>query len=115
EAGQKMFQTLLALAPAFDAVATAAAANLDSFDQLMGRLRPGYTDALGASQLGGILTDFRSRTAWAGSNSDQQLVAALRTITHEDFANYDATSQKLILSILGLTSATQINTTATSN
>lgn len=114
ESGRALIDALSGVPGVVEAVVRGAQAALGDFDQLMGRLRPGYTDALGASQLGGFLSDFRGRNSWVGASSDEQLVAALRTITREDFANYDATSQRLILSILNLSSATQLNTTATS-
>lgn len=113
KAGRDLFDALMLVGPAFLSVSNAASATMDAFDELMGRLRPGYTDALNASTLGSDLDQFRARNPWAAGVSNADLAAGLRTITREDFSHYDATSQRLILSVLGLTSATDLNTTAT--
>jgi hypothetical protein len=64
QAGRDMFDSLMAVAPAFSVVAQAAAAAVNSFNQIASSLSPGY---------GSLLTQGNFSTALGGFN--QQLVS----------------------------------------
>jgi hypothetical protein len=103
EAGRDLFDALMKLAPSFLVVSDAAAAAMDAFDALMGRLRgPGYTAQVQGMQMTSFLTQFQGANQWASGLSQSFLLEQLRTITREDFASYSASNQQLILAILGL-------------
>ncbi len=104
EAGRTLWGSLMQVAPAFAAVSNAATALLKDFDSVMSRLRgPAYTNAMNQTGLQGAAQQFMSGNAWTAGMSWQEVVAAVKTITKEDFSNYSAESQKLILDILGYT------------
>jgi DNA-binding phage protein len=102
EAGRTLFQQMMDLAPAFDAVTAATEAAMGEFDQLMGRLRPGYTGQRAQMQLGTDVSSFMAANGWTTGMTPQQVIDALGTITREDFGRYSTANQRLILSILTL-------------
>lgn len=104
--GSKTIDALLGVQDAFvvlqDASAAAAEAlksdwekAQEEIDRITGRDRSG-------SQLQSLVQQFQASNSWAGGQSVQQLIAALTTITEQDFANYSEENRKLILAILGL-------------
>lgn len=101
---------LTAVPGAVESVVSATRAAMNDFDSLMSRIRPGYA----AGMASGDISAFRDRNSWIfGGESDEGIIAALRTITREDFSRYDATSQRLILAILNNSTSTDRNTAAT--
>jgi hypothetical protein len=104
EAGRNMFDALMAVAPAFLTVQSAAETMMKGFDDLMGRIRPGYTAQMLGLTLTSDLSQFRGGNAWAAGLGDSELIAQLRTITRDDFSHYDPKWQALILGILGIDS-----------
>jgi hypothetical protein len=102
KAGRDLFDALMATAPAFLAVKNAAESMMNSFDQLMGQLRPGYTAQRNDLQLSSWVSQFQAGNAWSAGMSQEEFIAQLRTITREDFSHYDPKWQALILNILGL-------------
>lgn len=104
ESGRELFARMMALAPAFDAVSAAVQQQMDSFDALMSRIRPGYAAGLQQGMLSGNLSDFMAANSWTQGMSAQQVLEALRTITREDFSAYSRVNRDLILSILTLDS-----------
>jgi hypothetical protein len=104
EAGRNMFDALMAVAPAFLSVENAAQSMMKGFDDLMGRIRPGYTAQMAGLTLTSDLSQFRSGNPWAAGLGDSELIVQLRTITREDFSHYDPKWQALILGILGIDS-----------
>jgi hypothetical protein len=115
-----MFTMLMQVAPAFldvsnaaDQAAAALAASLDSFDQLMGRLRPGYSTSLAGSQLNDAVSQFMGSNQWTHGMSVADFLTQIRTITRDDFSHYSAANQALILHILDLDNTVNGNTVAT--
>jgi hypothetical protein len=95
EAGRKMFESLMAIAPAFAAVADAANASWMELQGLIDEYKPGQT-------LAGAAGQFQGANPWAGGLSPAQLIEQLLTITEEDFGKYSAANQQLIKDILRL-------------
>lgn len=111
EAGRKLWDALAEVAPAFiavsDASSQAAAAlkqNWESvismIDQLNGNSN--RTRATLTGRLNDSVAQFQANNAWAQGMSPEQLVAAFKTITEEDFAAYSEENRALIMAILGL-------------
>lgn len=105
EAGRELFMRMMALAPAFDAVSSAAENMQASFVAFMSEHRPGYAAALAGRNLGNATSAFMAANTWTAGMSPDELVAALWTISDEDFARYSTEQQALILTILGLDSS----------
>lgn len=107
EAGEDdKVDALLGIADAFKFVADTAQAAADAMmerweqvqseiDRITGRDRT-------ASQLDSLVQQFIAANPWASGHTTQQLIAALTTITQQDFMNYSEEQQKLILAILSL-------------
>jgi hypothetical protein len=102
KAGRDMFDTLMAIAPTFLSVKNAAESMMNSFDQLMGAMRPGYTAQRNDLQLSSWVAQFQAGNAWSAGMTQEDFLTQLRTITREDFSHYDPKWQTLILNILGL-------------
>ena len=112
EAGRTMWESLMEVAPAFASVATAAtqaaadaaaaaATMLASFDSVMAQLRGSpYTRAVTQMSLDSALQQFQGANAWSSGMSLDALLGQILTITREDFQNYGADMQDLILKIL---------------
>lgn len=103
EAGRTAFQALMNVAPAFAAVADAAAGLLSDFDSIMGRLRPGYSGQMAQQGLESATRRFMELNPWASGMDWRYIAQQITTITREDFQAYDAESQRLINQILGYT------------
>jgi hypothetical protein len=102
EEGAKLWRALIELSPAFADVADAAEAMMNSFDQLMSSIRPGYAAGRNDLQLSSSIQQFQAGNAWAAGMTQQEFLEQLKTITREDFSHYDPKWQALILNILGL-------------
>lgn len=89
EEGRNMWETLMAVAPAFAAVESAAAQAIDTFNGLMGRIRgPGFTANVQRGQLNSELDTFMANNAWTNGMSRDEVMSALLTIAPDDFAAY---------------------------
>jgi hypothetical protein len=95
EAGRTMFEALMAIAPAFAAVADAARASWMDLQSIINEYKPARTlsDAVG---------EFQSANPWAAGFTAAGLIEQLLTITEEDFGKYSAANQQLIKDILRL-------------
>lgn len=100
EAGRTAFQALMNVAPAFAAVADAAAGLLSDFDSIMSRLRPGYSGQVAQQGLETAARRFQELNPWAAGMDWRYIAQQITTITREDFQAYDAESQRLINQIL---------------
>lgn len=111
ESGRNMFETLMAVAPAFQSVEAAAAGMIGTFNSIMGQLRgSGFTQNVLQGQLLGALTQFGSTHAFASGWSTDYLLGQILNITPQDFANYVASDPQgaaLINTILGTYSQLQ--------
>lgn len=98
EAGRKMFEALLEVAPAFASVSRAAEEAWAEVQGLVGRI----TGTTPGGGFAGAVSAFQAGNAWAAGLSGAALVQQLLTITEQDFQNYSEANQALIKQILAL-------------
>jgi len=108
EAGRKLWEGLMALAPAFATVANASATLLAQFKQIAAQRNPGLARIFGEQDLEAAVTQFMQRNAWTQGMDWQEVARQIGLITSyaggaADFARYKPEDQALILRILGIT------------
>jgi hypothetical protein len=94
-AGREAFEALMAIAPAFAAVADAATASWRELQGIINEYKPAQT-------LSGAAAEFQAANPWAAALTTAQLVSQFLTITEEDYGQYSAANQQLIRDILRL-------------
>lgn len=102
EAGRRLHDEMVALAPSFLAVADATAKLKSDFESIQTSIDKLLGRNTAQRQLTDAVSQFQSGNSWAQGLTAQQLIAALETITEQDFGNYSEENQRLIAAILQL-------------
>lgn len=108
EAGRKLWEGLMALAPAFASVANASAQLLDQFKQIAAQRNPALARIFAEQDLETTVKQFMSRNTWTNGKDWRYVAGQIGLITSyaggaADFAGYSPEDQALILKILGIT------------
>lgn len=106
QSGRDTFDALMSVVPAFKAVSNASAEAAqqlkDDWEQVQSALDKLLGRNTGSRHLTDAVSAFQSANSWSRGLTGDQLIAALQTISREDFARYDEDSRKLIIAILQL-------------
>ena len=108
EAGRKMFEAMMALAPAFAGVSSASAQLLAQFRQIAAARNPALGRSFLEQDLRGTVEEFMARNPWTNGMAWQEVARQINLITSYeggagDFGRYSAQDRALILRILGIT------------
>lgn len=107
EAGRRMWDALMDVAPAFLQVSGAADAMLQDVRGIIASIQGGSSGAGASGSFNAAVSSFQAGNPWAAAYNATQLVGQLLTITDEDFHNYSAANQSLIKQILSLYNSMQ--------
>lgn len=107
ESGRSLINALSAVPGSVDLIiaayereAAAREASLSTFDDLIGKIRPGYTAGRQQAGLDSALGSFMAGNAWTSGMSSSDVLGQLILIQRSDYENYSQSNKDLINEIL---------------